>query len=411
MIQKLKNIKSSFIAQLKIENRPDYHLFFTASILIIIGVIFSYSLSIYTVVHLDYDQFHFFKRQLFAAIVSILIMWSFAHIRPDKLLMLLGWGLFGVFAILVLTMPYLPSSYVTQSGGASRWIRAPGFSISPVEFFKIGFAYFLANSFTRQLIEHKKLSFKDELIKVSPYIIIFALFAYFIAIKQKDLGQTMVLALIGFFMLMFANRSWKLLSLFIVLSIFAVAALVVTFAHRIDRIQSWWGMVQDDLIPLLPDFLEKYLRIEQYTEPYQVGHSLNAINNGGLWGEGIANGYIKLGFLSEVHTDFVLAGITEELGFFGLLAIVILFTFMIVRIFKISRRTTNKKYHLFAIGIAVMLGSAFWINGFGTSGLIPIKGLAVPLLSYGGSSLVATSLALGLVLSISNSKKELQDNI
>ncbi|RLA82407.1 MAG: cell division protein, partial [Epsilonproteobacteria bacterium] len=222
-----------------------------------------------------------------------------------------------------------------------------------------------------------------------------------IAVLQKDLGQVVLLATILFIMLIFANRSWKLFASLIATAIIGIFSLILLFPHRIIRIQSWWSMVQDGVLSFMPEFIATSLRIKDFPEPYQVGHSLNAINNGGFAGAGLGNGSLKLGFLSEVHTDFVLAGITEEIGFIGFFIIVsILFT-IILRIFRTSRRIVDTKYHLFSLGIGVMISVAFLINSYGISGLIPIKGIAVPFLSYGGSSLLGISIAIGLILSIS----------
>lgn len=160
-------------------------------------------------------------------------------------------------------------------------------------------------------------------------------------------------------------------------------------------------MVQDGVLSIFPDFIATSLRVKEFPEPYQVGHSLNAMNNGGLFGTGLGEGALKLGFLSEVHTDFVLAGITEEIGFLGLVFVLILFLLVIIRIFRTSRRVQDNKFHLFSLGIGLMVSIAFLINSYGISGLIPIKGIAVPFLSYGGSSILATSIAIGMILSIS----------
>ncbi len=389
---------------------PDYLLFILSSILIIISILFSYSLSIYTVVYWDYNQFHFFYRQLFTGVLAIFIMWTLSQIRPDVLLPKVGWFLFGFFLFLIMIMQFLPSSMITESGGAKRWIRLPGVSISPVEFFKIGFIYFLAYSFNKRLAGITKLSFKDELKLLAPYGVIFAIVVFFIAVRQKDLGQVVLLAGTLFIMLMFANRSWKIFASLIGVAIAGVATLILIAPHRLNRIQSWWSMVQDNVLSIMPAFVEKYLRIEDFPEPYQVGHSLNAINNGGLFGTGIGEGALKLGFLSEVHTDFVLAGITEEIGLVGLSIIIMILFTIIFRIFKTSRRIENKKYHLFTLGIGLMISIAFLINSYGISGIIPIKGIAVPFLSYGGSSLLSVSIAIGLVLSISRDLPK-EDNI
>ncbi len=395
------NSIKNMIKSLTDNNQPDYTLFFLSSTLIIISILFSYSLSIYTVVYWDYDQFHFFFRQLFTGVLSILIMWSLAQIKPDILIPKLGWFLFLFFLFLMIIMQVLPASMVTESGGAKRWIRLPGISISPVEFFKIGFIYYLAWSFHRKLLDLDKLSFKEELKVLAPYALVFSFSVFLIAVLQKDLGQVVLLAVILFIMLIFANRSWKIFASLIGVAVVGLASLILLFPHRITRIKSWWSMVQDGVLSFMPDSVAKSLRIEEFPEPYQVGNSLNAINNGGYFGEGLGNGSLKLGFLSEVHTDFVLAGITEEVGFIGFLIIVLILFTIIFRIFRTSRRIKNPKYHLFTLGIGLMISIAFLINSYGISGIIPIKGIAVPFLSYGGSSMLGISIAIGMVLSIS----------
>jgi len=398
------------IKALSDEQQPDYTLFFLSSTLIIIGIIFSYSLSIYTVVLLDYDQFHFFYRQFATGILAILIMWTLSQIRPDVLIPKLGWSLFLFFLILIIAMQFLPSSLVTESGGAKRWIRLPGVSLSPVEFFKIGFIYFLAYSFHKRLTDISKLPFLEELKLLAPYGVVFAFVVFLIAVLQKDLGQVVLLGTILFIMLIFANRSWKIFASLIGIAVVGVSALILLFPHRLNRIQSWWSMVQDNVLSFFPASIAAKLRIEEFPEPYQVGHSLNAINNGGIFGTGLGEGSLKLGFLSEVHTDFVLAGITEEIGLVGLIVVLAIFFLVIVRIFRTSRRIKNTKYHLFSLGIGLMVCVAFLINSYGISGIIPIKGIAVPFLSYGGSSLLSVSIAIGMILSISRDiDKDLKD--
>lgn len=396
----MNNIKNK-IKSLTDEKQPDYVLFFSASALIIVSIIFSYSLSIYTVVYHEYIQFHFFLRQLITGMLAIFVMWSLSRVRPEILINNLGWTLFALFSFLIIVMQFLPASLVTETGGAKRWIKLPGFSLSPVEFFKIGFIYFLANSFHRRLTGITKLPFKEEVKLILPYGIAFGFVAVMIAVLQKDLGQVVLLGTTLFIMLMFANRSWKVFASLIGIAIAGLAALIILFPHRIARIKSWWSMVQDGVLSIFPDFIATSLRVKEFPEPYQVGHSLNAMNNGGLFGTGLGEGALKLGFLSEVHTDFVLAGITEEIGFVGLFFILFIFLFVIIRIFRTSRRVQDTRFHLFSLGVGLMITIAFLINSYGISGLIPIKGIAVPFLSYGGSSILATSIAIGMILSIS----------
>lgn len=393
-----KSIKSKTTTLLQ----PDYYLFIAASILILISILFSYSLSVYTVIYFDYSSFHFFLRQAFVGLLSILIMWTMAQFDPTKWVKPISMGFFILFFLIMIIMPFLPSSLVTASGGANRWIRLPGFSLSPVEFFKIGFIYFLAWSFNRRVYDQPtKMKWKDEMLLVLPYFGAFLVVVFIVAFMQKDLGQVVLMGAILFILLMFANRSMKFFLSLGFAGIIAFVGLILAAPHRIVRIQSWWSMVQDSILSFLPAGIANELRIKEFPEPYQVSHSLNAIYNGGLSGTGLGEGSIKLGFLSEVHTDFVLAGITEELGFIGFALIVSLIGFVVFRILRISRRCTNQIDHLFTLGIGLMIIFAFLINSYGISGMIPIKGIAVPFLSYGGSALLSVSIAVGLVLSIS----------
>lgn len=397
------NFIQKHIKAITSEDKPDYILFFLASFLIIVGIIFSYSLSVFTVDYYDYSQYHFFLRQLAVGVASILIMWLFAHIKPDILFYKykVGWVLFVVFLLLMIAMNFLPSNMITQSGGANRWIRLPGFSLSPVEFFKIGFIYFLAFSFHRKFIDLHKVTFVEELKLLTPYVFVFGVVVFLIAVLQKDLGQVVLLGTILFIMLIFANRSFKVFITIISTAIIGVVVLIIQAPHRVNRLQSWWSSVQDSVFSFMPEIVETTLRVKDFPEPYQVSNSLNAIYHGGWFGVGLSNGALKLGFLSEVHTDFVIAGISEEIGLFGIIFLLCIFFVIIFRILRVSKRIKNPKYHLFTLGIGLMLSIAFIINSYGISAIIPIKGIAVPFLSYGGSSILALGIALGLVLSIS----------
>ncbi|MBK6548786.1 MAG: FtsW/RodA/SpoVE family cell cycle protein [Arcobacter sp.] len=385
---------------------PDYFLFILVSMLIIVSIVFSYSLTIYTVEFLGYGQFHYILRQGLVGIFCIYLMWWMARLNPNKIMHRTGMTLFGVGLFLMVIMPFLPASLVTASGGANRWIRLPGISLSPVEIFKIGFIYFLSWSFFRKVIHQPKKGLFGDLLLLSPYFLVFIFIVFLIAVLQKDLGQVALLTAIMLTLIIFANRSLKIIFALILIAIVGMIVLIAAAPHRINRIHSWWSMVQDGILSVLPSTFEQYLRIKNLPEPYQVSHSLNAIHNGGFFGQGISFGDLKVGFLSEVHTDFVIAGITEEIGWLGIFVITTILMLIILRILAISRKVDSKIFHLFTTGIALMIIVAFLINGAGISGIIPIKGIAVPFLSYGGSSLITSSFAIGLVLSISRTVKK-----
>ena len=347
---------------------PDYFLFILVSMLIIVSIVFSYSLTIYTVEFLGYGQFHYILRQGLVGIFCIYLMWWMARLNPNKIMHRTGMTLFGVGLFLMVIMPFLPASLVTASGGANRWIRLPGISLSPVEIFKIGFIYFLSWSFFRKVIHQPKKGLFGDLLLLSPYFLVFIFIVFLIAVLQKDLGQVALLTIIMLTLIIFANRSLKIIFALILIAIVGMIVLIAAAPHRINRIHSWWAMVQDGILSVLPSTFEQYLRIKNLPEPYQVSHSLNAIHNGGFFGQGISLGDLKVGFLSEVHTDFVLAGITEEIGWLGIFVITTILMLVILRILAISRKVDSKIFHLFTTGIALMIIVAFLINGAGKTG-------------------------------------------
>ena len=383
----------------------DRKLFTLVSILIAISIILTYSLSVYTTLLFGVNEFHFALRQALFGFLSISIMWGLSLMNPDRWLSRVGFTLFFGSLILMIAMPFLPESLVSEVGGAKRWIKLFGFSLAPVEFFKVGFVYFLAWSFSRKLGHHDGMGLTKEFQRFIPYAIVFVGAMFIIAFLQKDLGQVVVLGLTLLFMLIFAGSSFRFF-LSILTAIFAsVIIFIVIEDHRILRIKSWWALAQNTVLEILPVSVAQKLRVPTEIEPYQIGHSLNAIHNGGLLGTGLGNGTFKLGFLSEVHTDFVLAGLAEEFGFIGVFFIVFIFMWILQRIFKVANRSKEMTIYLFSIGIGLILAFSFMVNAYGISGITPIKGISVPFLSYGGSAMLGGAFGIGMVLMASKKAK------
>ena len=369
--------------------------------LLTLSLVMSYSLSTYTVLHFDYNDFHFFMRQSMFVFIGFLAMVFLSRLDPDKWLVPVGLTLFILSFLAMIAMQFLPASLVHAVGGAKRWIRLGPIALAPVEFFKVGFIFFIAWSFARKLLNKNKMKFFDELKSYMPYLVVFAVAVVLIAVFQKDLGQVVVLGATLMVLFVFVGSSKKFFFSIISIVFIAFIALIFFAPHRIARIKSWWGTVQDGILDVLPFEAVQNLRIEATKEPYQISNSLNAIHNGGLWGEGLGNGQFKLGYLSEVHTDFILAGITEELGFLGLFFVTFTILLIVFRIFKIASKVQNPMYYLFSIGIGLLIAASFILNSYGISGITPIKGIAVPFLSYGGSHILASCIAIGMVLMIS----------
>ena len=383
----------------------DRKLFTLVVLLIGIGIILSYTLTTYTTILFGVSSFHFVVRQAIFGLMGIVIIFTLSQLDPDKWLKPIGFTLFFVSLLLMIAMPFLPESLVSEVGGAKRWIKIAGFSLAPVEFFKVGFVYFLAWSFSRKLGHHNDMGVVNEFKRFLPYGVVFGAAMFIIAFLQKDLGQVVVLGATLLFMLIFAGSSFRFFLAILSFIAGAVVIFIVTAEHRILRIKSWWSIAQNSVLELFPESIAEKLRVPVEVEPYQIGNSLNAIHNGGFFGTGLADGTFKLGFLSEVHTDFVLAGLAEEFGFFGVVVVVFLFLWMLQRIFKIANRAEDMSIYLFSIGIGLVLAFSFLVNAYGISGLTPIKGISVPFLSYGGSVMLGSAFGVGMVLMASKKAK------
>jgi len=379
----------------------DRALFYAVCAFFTLSLILTYSLSTFTVMYYGYGDFHFFIRQLVAILLGIGIMVGLSWLDPDRWFVRLGFLLFVGSFLAMMVMPFLPASLVKTVLGAKRWIHLGPFSLAPVEFFKVGFVFFIAWSFSRKLIHHGRLSLFREFLVLFPYLIVFAVAVVLIAIFQKDLGQVAVLAATMMILTIMAGRSLRFFFASVLLGLIGLVGLILIAPHRMHRIRSWWSTVQDNFLSFFPADMVQKLRVPEVQEPYQIANSLNAITNGGWWGQGLGNGQFKLGYLSEVHTDFILAGLTEELGYVALVGVAGLLLFIIFRLLQIASRLEQPAYYLYTVGVALLILFAFVVNSYGISGITPIKGIAVPFLSYGGSQILAGSVAIGMVLMVS----------
>jgi len=375
--------------------KVDTIIFIIVTVFLLIGALFSYSLPLYLENAKHLSEYHFIGRYIFFSIIGFGIMTFLAFVNPDKWFNRIGWGIFIISSILVVLIPFLPDSIAPVINGARRWIKIGIFKFSPVEFFKIGVIFFLSWSFTRKVKDIK--SIQEEIKIMAPYIFLLGFFWVVILVFQSDLGQVMVMGLIFAFMLFIAGGRFQTFAMIISGGIIVFILAVFSSTYRLLRFKAWLALMSSNFFP--------HPIVKSSMSYGQVKESLNAIHNGGILGEGIGNGIFKLGFLSDVHTDFVLAGIAEETGILGIAIIVLLFSLLIYRIFKIANRSEKKEYQLFAFGIGTLISLQFIINAFGVTSLLPIKGLTVPFLSYGGSSLVAFLTGIGMVLMISKRAK------
>lgn len=375
--------------------KVDSLIFIIVAILMLIGALFSYSLPLYLEQVKNLSKYHFVIRYLIFACAGFIIIIGLASLKPEKWFNKIGWIVLGISSILVIIMPFLPENIAPVINGAKRWINLGIVKFSPVEFFKIGVIFFLSWSFTRQV--KKNFSLKKEIKLIGRYLLILGVFWYLIFAYQSDLGQIIVMGVLFAFLLFIAGGKFKTFTLILAGGIVVFIIGILSSEYRYARFKAWLHLMTNNFFP--------NIKIENATSYTQVQEALNAIYHGGIIGKGIGNGIFKLGFLSDVHTDFVLAGIAEESGIIGISLITILILALVYRIYKIANRSEKKEYQLFAFGVGTLIMIQFIFNGLGVTSLIPIKGLTVPFISYGGSSLLALSIAIGMVLMISKRAK------
>jgi len=376
--------------------KVDTKIFVIVAILMIIGAVFSYTLPVFLEMRKHLSSVHFLERYLLFSVVGFFIIIILANLNPERWFNKIGWAIFIISSLLVIILPFLPESIAPIINGAKRWIKLGPFKFSPVEFFKLGVIFFLSWSFTRKIKKTKNL--KEEFKLIAPYLIFLGLFWILIVFLLSDLGQVFVMISIFIIMLMVAGGKFKTFGIMVLTGVMLIVIAVIYAPYRFKRIKDWLYTFSSNFFP--------QPIIEGSSANYgQVVQSMNAIHHGGLIGVGLGNGIFKLGFLSDVHTDFVLAGIAEETGVLGIAIVTFLIGYLIYRIFKIAYRSEKKEYQLFAVGVGTLIAIQFIVNGLGVTSLIPIKGLTVPFLSYGGSSLLALCVAIGMVLMVSKRAK------
>ncbi|MRJ07242.1 MAG: cell cycle protein [Epsilonproteobacteria bacterium] len=380
----------------------DFYLFGIVVIIMGIGLIASYSLPIYFEYIKDLPSDYFFMKELAFTGVSLILMFILALMNPRVAVPFFGTILLIIPLLVIFIMPFLPPSLVPVINGAKRWIKIFGLKVAPVEFFKIGFIFFLAWSFNRKI--EKKERFVDELKMIFPYLGVLLVVAIFVVFVQSDLGQIILLTGVLFTMLLMAGGSFRIIGTIFAFGWLLLALAILTSPYRYERLEGWLQMVRRNFVT--DSNLTSPVVVQ--TKYQQVANSLNGIYHGGLFGQGLGNGIFKLGFINDVHTDFVIAGLAEEIGVIGIIGIIFLFILLLWRIYRTAYRVEeeNRVLSLFAFGIGTLIMLQFFLNIFGITSVIPLKGIPIPFISYGGSSEIALAIGIGLVLAISKLRRE-----
>lgn len=325
------------------------------------------------------DALYFIKRQLLFAGTGVVAMLFVSHIPYFYWIKHRKWIF--ISCILLLIAVLIPGVGMVR-GGARSWIGVGAFSIQPAEFMKLGMILFLSG----YLVKHqsKITIFKKGFLP--PLLLIVSLFL--LIMLQPDLGTGMVFILTSFLLLFIAGARISHFFILIGFGIIGFVLLILSAPYRINRITSFLDPWQDPL-----------------GTGFQIIQSLYAIGPGGLFGVGYGNSLQKYFYLPEPHNDFIFAIIAEELGFIGGFIVILLFLLFIWRGILVSLYAPDLFARFLSIGIVGMIAIQVMINISVVIGLIPVTGITLPFLSYGGSSLTLTLCSVGILLNISKYRK------
>ena len=354
----------------------DTYLFGAAMLIVVIGMVMIYSASaIITMQKVGSDNpYYFITRQLVWLIAGSALMVTLMHLDSARLRdqRMIYAVVAGALLALVIALFQAPIN------GTHRWIVLQHFQLQPSEFAKPALILFLASYLAR-----KEERINELISTLLPLAFVVALFAGLILL-EPDFGTATTLVLVASGMIFAAGVSWTRVVTFALMIIPAGMLLVLSAAYRRDRLFSFMNPEADPL-----------------GKGFQAMQSLIALGTGGLRGLGIGNGRQKLFFLPEPHTDFIFSIIGEELGFIGAFALVALFAFLVWRGFRVTRFSRNRFDFYTALGFTLLIGVQSLINVSVALCLLPTKGLPLPLVSYGGSSLITSLIGIGILLNLS----------
>lgn len=358
-------------------HRPDYVLLILTAILLVVGLVVIYSISPGLAMQRNVSENYYVTKQLVAiglGIITFIIMATVPYDTWRKLQKPL------IVAAIIATLIALALP-VSDQYPAHRWIRLGGLSFQSVELVKFSLIFVLA-VFLQERMKRGEVNDMERTVK--PIAIGLAITVFAVAMLQSDLGSTGVIIAILASMWFIAGLSFKRLMIFIgaVALIFLLA--VGTSSYRRDRVATLFNPTQDC-----------------QAAGYQACQALIAVGSGGLFGKGIGQGAQAYGYVPEAANDSIFSILAEKFGFVGVTALLCVFWAFFSRLKNIIERAPDEFSRLVVVGILAWLSTQAIINIGAMIGLLPLKGITLPLISYGGTSIIFITAAIGLVFNIS----------
>ena len=334
----------------------------------------------------DYDPNYFFLGQLRSVALSLIVFFLAFKVIPIKTVQKFAKPFLIVaiaLSVLLWILAKSGSSLAKCELGECRWFNLGGFSFQPAEILKIALVLYLADFFTRKKKEGTIGDLKEFW---APLLVISGLSLLLVVVAQGDLGTGVALVAIIFGMLLISGVPIKQYLIFLVATVIIAVGLVATSAHRMKRVDAWLATLTGS---------------ESSDSTYHIDNAMLAIGTGGFSGVGIGNSVQATGYLPESINDSVFAVMGETFGFVGLFVIIFIFGAMLTHILKVAEHTEDSENRLLAIGVFSWTLAQVVVNIAAMTGLVPVTGITLPLLSYGGTSMLFISFAIGLVLQLS----------
>ena len=353
----------------------DRTLFAAAILIVVVGLVMIYSASAIIATQNDEpDPYHFVVRQGLFLLAGSVLMLAAMHVDIQRLR---DWKV--VYGLLfVLSFALVAVLFQAPINGTHRWFSVGSFNLQPAEFAKPVIILFLAFYLAR-----REDRINDVAGGLLPLLGILAMIAGLIML-QPDFGTAAVILAVAAILVFIAGLSWKHMAVLGAILLPAVTMVMLAADYRRDRLLSFINPEADPL-----------------GKGFQAMQSLIALGTGGVTGLGIGNGRQKLFFLPEPHTDFIFSIIGEELGFIGALAVLAAFALLVWRGARIAWTSQDRFVFYAAMGLTLLFAVQVLVNVSVALCLLPTKGLPLPLISYGGSSLLTSLIGVGLLLNLS----------
>lgn len=361
-------------------HESDMILVAVIAILVVIGLAMLSSASSVLAYKKFGDSYHYFSHQLVAVVVGAVLFLVFSRINYSF------WRKYAIFFLggscLLLLLVFVPGLGATYDK-ASSWINIMGLSIQPSELVKVSFLIYLA-----AWLERRKGHLDSVSSGIGPFLLVLGVIA-FLMVLQPDIGT---LSIILFSSVVVYFIGGGKISHLVVVGLLGCVLLMGAY-HSMSYVQERFQCVANP-------------QMDTKDKCYQVNQSLIAVGSGGLWGQGVGQSRQKFLYLPEVTGDSIFSIIAEELGFVCCFILILLYFFLFYRGARIAQRAPDRFGQLLAVGIVSWIMIQAFLNIGGMINIIPMTGVPLPLISYGGSAMVSALLALGILVNISRYTKE-----